>query len=295
MSLESDLVGAMAVQAVAAGVELGVFEALSAGPSSAERLAHDLGVGDEGLVRLLSLLEAAGYVELGAGGYRCTAQLEAALVWQAILGELWADLARAVRRNEPRADFYAWLGGRPELAGRFQALQRGMASGLAEQVVRLVELPGGRLRLLDLGGGHGDYSAAFCRAHPELSAVVVDLPQAVRSGHERVEWRVGDLRHDELGSGYDVVLLCNVLHGFPPEQAAGLVARAAGAGERLVIVESRAGAGAFAAGFDLNLWHTQGGGLPSVSDLTDWLGAAGLTRVEHHELGQHVVVQASRA
>ncbi|MFI6482021.1 methyltransferase [Nonomuraea sp. NPDC050663] len=302
MPLESDLVGAMALQAVAAGVRLGLFEALSAEPSagpsaeprSAERLALDLGVPGEGLSRLLAFLEATGNLERADGGYRCTAQLDVMLVWQAILGELWADLAHAVRKDEPRGDFYSWLGGRPEVSARFQALQKGMASGLADQVVALVELPGGPLRLLDLGGGHGEYSAAFCRAHPGLTATVVDLPQPVRHTHRRIEWRVGDLRHDPLGAGHDVVLLCNVLHGFPAGQAAGIVARAAVAGERVVVVESRAGAGAFAAGFDLNLWHTQGGGLPTASQLADWLRAAGCDRVKCHEVGQHVVVQGSR-
>ncbi|NUT43576.1 MAG: hypothetical protein HOV86_26655, partial [Thermoactinospora sp.] len=245
--------------------------------------------------RLLALLEATGNLERADdGGYRCTAQLDVMLVWQAILGELWADLAHAVRKDEPRGDFYSWLGGRPEVSARFQALQKAMASGLADQVVALVELPAGPLRLLDLGGGHGEYSAAFCRAHPGLTATVVDLPQPVRHTHRRIEWRVGDLRHDPLGAGHAVVLLCNVLHGFPAGQAADIVARAAAAGERVVVVESRAGAAAFAAGFDLNLWHTQGGGLPTASQLADWLRAAGYDRVECHEVGQHVVVQGSR-
>jgi 2-hydroxy-4-(methylsulfanyl)butanoate S-methyltransferase len=300
-----DLVGAMAGQAAAAGAGLGVFEALSRGPRHADALAGDLGCDPSGLGRLLTLLHTTGYLELTERGYGNAPVAAAWLcppaayghvmrVWQTVLGELWADLAPAIRTGTPRGDFTAWLAERPEVSGPFQSLQRGLAEWLAEEVARLVPLPEGPLRLLDLAGGHGAYSLAFCAAYPGLTATVADLPEALgEGGHGRVEWRAAAPLLDPVAGRYDVVLLCDVLHGFPVTQAERLVEAAVSAtvpGGRVVILETVAGpcAGvaetAFTAGFDLNLWHTQGGGLLDVPTITGWLGAAGCGPIEHHDL-----------
>ncbi|WP_431894339.1 methyltransferase [Nonomuraea sp. bgisy101] len=304
-----DLVGAMATHAVAAGLRTGVFDALAEGPCTPADLAARLGAGTEGLARLLDLLRATGYVELHDGRYAnsptATAWLCSAspssygqvlLVWQSILGDLWADLPTAVQTGRPRGDFYLWLAERPELSARFQDLQRGLAGWLAEEVVALAPPPDGEVRLLDLGGGHGTYSAAFCRTHPQLSATVVDLPGALGDGdHERIRWVAADLTRDPIEGKHDMVLLCNVLHGFPAAQAAEIVAKAADAtrpgGQVLVletIAEHRAGVaeGAFTAGFGLNLWHTQGGGVPSTRTVDGWLADAGLGQIKRHDLSR---------
>ena len=68
-------------------------------------------------------------------------------------------------------------------------------------------------RLLDLGGGHGLYSIAFCKQNPGLEAVVFDLPQVtaatedfIREYHAtRVHTQPGDFFRDPIGEGYDIV------------------------------------------------------------------------------------------
>lgn len=315
-----DLVGAMATYAVAAGLRAGVFDALADKPRTASELAATLGADEEGLAQLLELLRATGYVERGEDGYANTEIASAWLcsdsptnygqimsIWQAIIGDLWTDLGAAVQSGRPRGDFYAWLAERPALSGRFQHLQRGLAEWLAEEVTELASLPDGPIRLLDLGGGHGAYSEAFCRAHPRLSSTVMDLPGALGgSDHERIRWHEADLTRDPIDGEYDVVLLCNVLHGFPSAQAAGIVAKAAGAtrpGGRVLVLESiaehRAGMAeaAFTAGFGLNLWHTQGGGVPAARTVEGWLTDAGFDRPERHDLTRsatHTLFTATR-
>lgn len=303
-----DLIGMMASHAVTAGLELGVFDALADGPRTAKELSATLEADQDALDLLLGLLADTGYLERRDHGYANTAAASASLVtgspayyghvlhvWHAIVGELWGGLAAAVRTGRPPAGFYPWLERRPELSAAFQSLQGGLASWLAEEVVELARLPQGPLQVLDLGGGHGVYSEAFCGAHPELTATVVDLPGALAGGsdHPRVTRRPADLRTAELGGPYDVALLFNVLHGFPVDQAERLVAKAARAvrqGGRLLVLETtgqhRGGAAdtAFTSGFSLNLWHTQGGAVPSADAVESWITAAGCTGVTRLQL-----------
>jgi cyclopropane fatty-acyl-phospholipid synthase-like methyltransferase len=83
--------------------------------------------------------------------------------------------------------------------------------------------------LLDIGGGPGAYTAAYCRRYPDLKAVIFDLPQAVNVGREivgkyyqdvgaRIKFIQGDLVKDSFGAGYDVVFLFNVIHHFSHDE-----------------------------------------------------------------------------
>jgi predicted O-methyltransferase YrrM len=79
-----------------------------------------------------------------------------------------------------------------------------------------------RRNLLDVGGGPGTYSIALCQRFPHLRATVWDLPRAVKIAadyvrrynmSERVSLQPGDWNTDDFGSGYDALLMSNVLHG----------------------------------------------------------------------------------
>lgn len=104
-------------------------------------------------------------------------------------------------------------------------------------------------RLLDVGGGSAAYSIAFARASNDLHATVLDQASVVpiAQGHirnagltGRVNTRIGDLRHDPLGSGFDLVLVSAVCHMLGPEENRDLLRRcfeALAPGGRLVIQE----------------------------------------------------------
>jgi len=105
--------------------------------------------------------------------------------------------------------------------------------GQVQALLGAVDLAG-RSRLLDIGGAHGDYSVALCRAHSGLHAVVLDQPASVAATTafvgqaglwDRVAVRAGDYRVDLGAGGFDVVLLSNVLRGETQEQAVGLLGR----------------------------------------------------------------------
>ena len=51
---------------------------------------------------------------------------------------------------------------------------------------RVVALGEGATSLLDVAGGHGEFSMALCRRHPDLRATIVDLPGSARIGRSIV-------------------------------------------------------------------------------------------------------------
>ena len=93
--------------------------------------------------------------------------------------------------------------------------------GRAQFFLDCVDLTG-RKKLFDVGGGPGTYSICACERYPELEAVVFDLSETIAIAREiiakagmqgRVSVRQGDWDVDDFGSGNDVVLLSDVLHG----------------------------------------------------------------------------------
>jgi hypothetical protein len=75
-------------------------------------------------------------------------------------------------------------------------------------------------KLLDLGGGTGAMSLGICQTNPNLSVVIYELPtiaevarKFVRESEfaDRIEVQTGNFKEDELPTGFDVVLLANLL------------------------------------------------------------------------------------
>jgi len=136
----------------------------------------------------------------------------------------------------------------PEGTRRFAEAMWASANIFGPEVARHLDLVGVR-RALDLGGGTGRLAVALCRAAPALHVTVLDQPDVVAMGPEmvapsgvgdRISFTPGDYLTTALGSGFDLVVLSNVLHQERAEAAAGLVRRATASlvsGGRLAIVD----------------------------------------------------------
>jgi len=101
------------------------------------------------------------------------------------------------------------------------AMHGNAANGVGQWVARQVDLSDREL-LLDVGGGPGTYSIAMCQRFPNLRAVVWDLPQTIDIARQvierfhmknRVAVKEGDWNRDEFGTGYDCLLMSNIMHG----------------------------------------------------------------------------------
>jgi 2-polyprenyl-3-methyl-5-hydroxy-6-metoxy-1,4-benzoquinol methylase len=238
----------MACRALMAGLDLGLIDRLAAGPASADELAERLALDPIGTLALVEALASGGYLERIGSRYRLARR---ARRWldpgrTGYVGNLirfnhdhwrwWSELEAVLRSGEP---VEIHRESQDDAARRRYVLgMRDLAGLVAGEVVESLRPPRPPRRLLDIGGSHGRYAAAFCRRYPRLTATVLDLPPVVEIGTEliqatglsgRIEFRAGDARHGDLGSGYDIVLLFDLLHHLPARQAREIVGRAVAA------------------------------------------------------------------
>jgi ubiquinone/menaquinone biosynthesis C-methylase UbiE len=228
----------MNAKAILAANELGLFTALEEKPLSARELAGRLKASERGVADLSDALCAGGYLEREGEEFRLTAMSRKWLVLSSRhyignmlehvndLWNVWLNLEEAVRKGAPpRDDYQDWLTQEDhrQLLRRHIVGLRDMAKLTAPELIRSVKLSATSKRLLDVGGGHGGYSVAFCRKYPHLSATVFDLGPTSSIGREvieregmseRVRFQVGDFLSDDLGSGYDAALYFNIVHNF---------------------------------------------------------------------------------
>ncbi|WP_436932234.1 SAM-dependent methyltransferase [Halosimplex halobium] len=222
----------------------------------------------------------------------------------------------AVREGGPPLTLYEWLDDEPELWPTAQRGFRAAATLLVDPVADELDLPGGATTLLDLGGGHGFYAAELCERNPGLSATVFDNPAALdvaeaeareRGLTDRLTTRGGDYRTDDIGGGYDAVLLFNVLHGHDPAEVRALFERVHGAlapGGQIVVLDQFEGGGRMNVGraavalVSLTYRATLGRGVHDADAVAGWLRAAGFEDVERTGLRRDPgseLLQATRA
>jgi predicted O-methyltransferase YrrM len=301
-------------------VELDLFTAVGAGATPAQassRLGTDLratGTLLNALVAAAALAkegevfhntpETARYLVAGSPEYARPALMHTVHMFRS-----WATLTDCVRSGTsvipPGVDRRdeEWT------ASFIAAMHRG-AQGTAAQMVRAVGVKGVR-RLLDVGGGSGAYSIAFAKASPSLRAEVFDLETVLPIARkhideagvgERVSTRAGDLRTDEFGEGYDLVLLSSICHMLDPEENQDLIRRCYSAltpGGRVVIrdfiVEPDRTAPKFAALFAINmLVGTKSGSTYTEAEYRSWIANAGFGDFQRPDPAGDLMVAARR-
>jgi ubiquinone/menaquinone biosynthesis C-methylase UbiE len=129
---------------------------------------------------------------------------------------------------------------------KFGQGMRASATLMAPQVIKALDGFTGVKKVLDVGGGIGGYARFFIHAAEDVRVTVLDIPEVAELGKEsfkdedRVDFIGGDYHDTDFGSGYDLVLMANILHIESTQDAAALVARAAEAcsrGGRVAVVD----------------------------------------------------------
>lgn len=296
--------GMAASRCIITGTKLGVFEALASGAKTAQEVAEVTQCHPESMKALLSALNGFGYLKRRGEYYSNSkvtkrwllkssrfSQRDAVLFYQD-LWELMSEMDERIRTGK-QADLHH--SGRP--SEFWERYMRGLASFArltSLEIVRKVKLTSSPKRLLDVGGGHGVYSMAFCRKHPGLIADVLDLPEAVVFGRqivkeqgmeERVCFIEGDLRETDWSESYDIILIFNVIHNVTPDearQALGKAYRSLNSGGTLAILDSEYTGGegdiSTAGGFgELMFFLTSGTRSYPEQTIRNWVAAAGFT------------------
>jgi cyclopropane fatty-acyl-phospholipid synthase-like methyltransferase len=121
-----------------------------------------------------------------------------------------------------------------EQARRYHEATYSIGMGAARRFARQVGLTG-RRQILDLGGGSGCYCIVAAQRHPELRAIVFDLPAVVEVTREfiashgladRVTAQAGDFTRDPLPAGADVVIMASNLPQYSREIIQTVITRA---------------------------------------------------------------------
>lgn len=150
--------------------------------------------------------------------------------------------------------------------------------------------------LLDVGGGLGTFSIAFCRHYPRLRATLVEHPRIVpltrRAVREagmarRVQVVGADFSRDALPKGFDTVFVSNVLHahGVGANQSLLLkLQRCLNPLGRLIVrdvfMSRQRTAPEWGALFSvLLLLHTPQGRCYALDEIRAWLRQAGFSRL----------------
>ena len=300
-----DVLGALAFKAIYTALKLGVFDVLEEGNLSAAELAHRIDTDERGTALLLQALEALGYVTRQGGRYANTPMasrwmarsspesLASAFPYARDLLERWDRLDEAIRQGGPPISAWEWLDQHPERWEHYHAAMLTAARVVDKEILTKVKLPSTARRLIDLGGGHGLHAISFCRRYPALSAIVFDWPQARKVAEEtiaaedmgdQVSFQEGDFWEDDLGRGYDVALLFNIIHMYRPARNVTLlrkVAEALNPNARVIIMDQMAmrtsgpTARATAGLLGLDLFMEVSGQTYPPDQVVDWLRKAG--------------------
>jgi 2-hydroxy-4-(methylsulfanyl)butanoate S-methyltransferase len=299
--------GVAIVRIVLPALDLGIFDAIDEGATTPEDIAKKTSCDVDGMRSMLAALNGFGFLMGRSGQYSLTSStkkwmtagakntMKPALQFAATLDEMMQKIPESVRtgkrggiHEEPHP---------PEWWRRYMEGLGAIAKITGVELARRVKLDAPK-KLLDVGGGHGGYSVAFCKKHPSLQATVLDLPEAARVGRdlvareemsERITYLDGDLRKTEWGEGYDVVFLFNILHNLTEDECKAALKKARAAGKMLLILDGERASG------DGNLNAAEGFGelfFFSISasmtwpdkTLREWCHAAGFESVKRMKL-----------
>jgi SAM-dependent methyltransferase len=210
------------------------------------------------------------------------------------LYDSWGENLESFLRGGPWARFSRDTEG----IRQFAEAMRSMARVVAPQVAEALDLVGVR-RVIDFGGGVGEYARVLCRASADVHVTVVETPTVAAFGtadlesefRGRIEFFGGDYIEADCGAGYDLALLANVVHQENEERASRLISQAAkvlGPGGRLAIVDfalSEDGGSELGALFSLNMRGF--GDVYDARRLSHWMRGASLSHIQKTSLGPH--------
>jgi 2-polyprenyl-3-methyl-5-hydroxy-6-metoxy-1,4-benzoquinol methylase len=282
-----------------------LLQALLNGYATPIMYAEELGLDSTATERVLEVLACLGIADCNQGKYGASAafkDLDAISPGGVdAFGAMWRQVSAFLLRGER----YAHMDGPPDAR---EAVYCGAVSKLALVYAHgarqlAVTLPGRPAHILDVGAGSGIWSLAMAQRHAETRVTALDFPTVlqafrIQAEHLGLSNRIGLLPGNFHcvaipEDRFDRIVVANVLHLEPPEQAAALIGRVATTlirGGDLVIVDmlgdgTPVGEQAQAI-YALHLaLRTREGKVHPLSDLRAWVRQAGLITGDVIELG----------
>jgi hypothetical protein len=297
-----------------AAVRCRVFDALDAGPKTADEVAKETRISPRGARGLLNALVGLEFLTRQGERYALAPGAEALLVstkpgfaggiFRHMSRQLiphWVHLTESVLTGKPAvavnqegqgAEFFR------EFVEDLFANNYGAAQALADELK--VAQAKGPVSVLDIAAGSGVWSIALAERSPLVRVTVVDWPAVIpvcqrvaarRGVGDRYRYVPGDLLTVDYGTGYNVATLGHILHSEGQRRSRELLRKvftALAPGGTVAIAEmipndDRTGP-PLALIFALNmLVHTDEGDTFSFGEMSGWLSEAGFANVRQLE------------
>jgi hypothetical protein len=315
--------GYKATQAIYVVAKLGIADHLMHGPRSAEELAKEVGANPKALYRVMRYLAALDVFTQDKSrrfGLAPSSELlltnnpESARYNAIFQGEenykATGDLLHTVRTGETAFNHlygkghFDWMAENRDASAIFN---KAMAQSLRrlENPVESYDFSGKRL-IVDVGGGRGDLISSVLARNPGMEGVLFDLPQGSAEAQslleskglgERCQIKTGSF-FDSIPSGGDVYVLSRILHDWPDDKVATILAncRKAIKGNGTLLIRDNAlsdEAEVLPTELDLTMLIMTGGVERTEAEWKNLLHSAGfaLTRV-YKKKGQSDLVEA---
>jgi len=224
--------GFMAAKHLFVASEVGLFEALAAGPATIEELASQTGVPSRTIAIAAAAMVSLGFIEQHGHHYQNGEQAAAFLAgkpgpdlrpmlrfFDQISYPAWQKLADAVRTGNGQAQF-----------GKFDKRQQEIFSAGVESfsgpgaAALATNYDFGRHnKVLDVAGGTGSFLVAVLKRHAKLRGTLFELPGPCAVARQklanlpegsRIDIVEGDVFKDALPAGYDALIVANTAHVF---------------------------------------------------------------------------------
>jgi len=242
--------GFMASKALFVALHCNIFTNLSSKPKSSEALAVEINIPENRITTILTALNSIGLLIREDNIYRNSPGAENFLVKGAPhdFGEylrlqidrqmygFMQQLEGIVTDNiSPEyIDSYAkWMKNKKE-ARLYSESQHAGSLGPGLTLSRMIDFSGVD-HLLDVAGGTGGFSIRLCQANPKLSVSILDFPNVVAVGKEKVEeaglsnrinFISGDALDYDWPTNCDAVLMSYLYNGVPGDAIPELARRA---------------------------------------------------------------------
>lgn len=309
VALMEMVMNAWVAQAITAAAQLGIADALAAGPLTADQLAAAVDADAAAVGRLMRALISRGiFRQCRDGRYALTALAQPLRTdaeislngWIRYAGssELrarWSDLSDGIRAGHCVAEemrgrhLFDYLAANPDLHEVFNEAMTGVSETSIAPLLAAYDFSRYPV-IADVGGGHGRFLAAILSAAPATRGVLFDLPDVVAGAPgelaehgvaERVRIVEGSFFDDPIPGDCDAYVVKNVLHDWPDADALRILSNmraAMPAGRHLLLIEllipphNRESPGKW---LDLDMFLSTGTRLRTVAEYESMLVRAG--------------------
>ena len=224
-------------EALKAAIELEIFTAIGEGNHTAAEIAKRCSASERGTRILCDSLVIIGFLTKDGDRYDLTPDSATFLTKQspAYIGmaigflatptvmDSFKTLAAAVRHGGTVRDNHSLAPENPMWVDFAKSMAPLMVMPAQMRAKMLGAEKGGQSKVLSLAAGHGVYEITIAKQNPNADVWAVDWPNVLRLAQEnatkagvadRYHIIPGDAFEVEYGTGYDIVLITNILHHF---------------------------------------------------------------------------------